>query len=254
MNIKDIEQLFAGLPIGSKIRHFESIDSTNSFALEEVRRGHADHGDIFLSDVQTGGRGQSGNKWQSLDALGLWMSFVLIGDIPVSPLAFLPCVAIHDFLHQDLNLDPHLKWPNDVLVGKKKIAGVLAEGTTNPQGHQGWVIGIGLNLFQKSFTPELSGKATSVVMEAGTCPRRNEVLLSLIGWLNGTISGDKDLISPWMARSRMPGRTLKFRRANQEWEAQVQGLTAEGYLQIQHLDGTMESIISSHDLTIPTDY
>lgn len=189
-----------------------------------------------------------------MDAVGLWMSFVLIGDIPVSPLAFLPCVAIHDYLRQDLRLDPHLKWPNDVLVGKRKIAGVLAEGTTNPKGQQGWVIGIGLNLFQETFAPNLADKATSVVMERGSSPPRNEVLLALIGWLNGTIAGDQDLISPWLARSRMPGRSLNFRRNGQEYEAKVLGLTPEGYLQIKHLDGTIESIISSHDLTIPTDY
>ncbi len=254
MDIQDIENLFADLPIGGRIQYRASVDSTNSWAHQELHAGRTRNGDIFLSDQQTAGRGQNGRVWESKKSDGLWFSFVVLDSLPITPLPFLPCVAIQNYLAQDLGLDAHLKWPNDVLVGHRKIAGVLVESTASSQGCQGWIVGIGVNLGQTQFAGDLLNKATSVAIEKQTAPERNEALCAILGWLNAAVAGKEDLISSWLERSRMPGRSLTFTKNGDDITATILGLTAEGYLKIAHPDGRIETLISSSDLTLPQRY
>ena len=254
MKLTDIEQLFCSLTIGGRIHHRTSAKSTNSWALEELRSGNCLNGDIFLCDQQTDGRGQNGRTWQSGNNDGLWMSFVVLGSQPVKPLPFLPAIAIQDYLTKDLEIDAHLKWPNDVLVGNRKIAGILVEGTNDKNGSPGWVIGMGLNLNQLKFPGPLAESATSVALETKTIPSRNDALAAILGWLNVTLTAHEDLVTAWVERSRMPGRTLTFTKAEEPQEATVIGLTDEGYLRIKHTDGRIENLISSSDLSLPQEY
>lgn len=256
VNIHDLEQEFANQAIGRRIRHFAETASTNSLAMSELKAGQTNHGDIFVADRQSAGRGQSGRVWQSESNDGLWMSVVLMDKDPIQPLSFLPCLAVHDYLNQELRLDAHLKWPNDILVGSRKIAGVLIESTTvaNQAHAPAWILGIGLNLERREFSDELRDRATSVALEMGPCPAQLSALRGVLQHLNRWIESARDLTDPWMERSRMPGRTLAFDRQGQTFRATVKGLTAEGYLQLEHEDGRIETIVSSGDINFPLDY
>ncbi len=254
MKIEDMESFFAGLPIGARIMHQEEVDSTNQRALERLQDGRSQHGDILVADRQTAGRGQAGRDWQSATPDGLWMSLTLLGEPAVTPLSFLPAIALCDYLCRDLGLNAHLKWPNDVLVGDRKIAGILVEGSRTPKGIQGWVVGLGLNLNQLTFPGELEGRATSVRLCCGRAPSSPEALLAILGWLNGTWASGGDLVEAWMQRSRLPGHTLTMTIRGQPCTVCVTGLTPEGYLLLRHADGQEETIISSRDIDLPCDY
>lgn len=254
VNISDLSKEFVHFPIGRRIRHEQEIPSTNSLALEELKLGRASHGDIFVADRQSSGRGQSGRDWQSETDDGLWMTIVLMMDTPPQPLSFLPCLAVHDYLNTELGLPAHLKWPNDILVGSKKIAGILVEATTSNDNKPGWVIGIGLNLNRRVFADPIKDRATSIVLERGSCPDRLSVLRGIIQRFNHWMLSDENLVSAWTSRSRMPGRSLIIRRKDKTYEAQVVGLSDEGYLQLELEDGRIETVISSSDIELPLVY
>src|SRR5215204_473489 len=145
------------------ILRFDEIESTNTEALNQARRG-ADEGLCVVARQQTAGRGRHGRVWVSEKDAGLFFSVVLRPKIEAR---FLPlitlmsAVAVHDTLKALYTLDCNIKWVNDIHVAGKKICGILAETAETTKG-LAVVAGIGINLKQTSFPPEIAGAATSI--------------------------------------------------------------------------------------------
>ena len=161
---------------GSSIIHLTSVDSTNNYAAKLLKENLLSSGAVILADVQTAGKGQRGAKWEAKAGENLLFSLVLrhvnmsVGDQFV--LNQLSALAITDFLGK-IGISAKVKWPNDVFVDDKKIAGILVETNVSGSHIKDAIIGIGLNVNQSNFN-EL--RATSIFLEKGSLQTINEVL------------------------------------------------------------------------------
>ena len=162
--------MFHGKIIGQKIIRLEEVDSTNSYGLEMIRKGDAVEGDIIQANYQKEGKGQNETIWESERGKNLLISAIL------SPTAFPATLHFHlnrcialavcDFIQNLIPIPATIKWPNDIMAGDKKIAGMLTQNQIR-QNHIHWsVVGIGINVNQKKFNV-YSPQATSVINITG---------------------------------------------------------------------------------------
>lgn len=171
-------------PIGQKIIQLERVDSTNNYAAILISEGKGQHGTVILADIQTAGRGQRGTEWQSKAGENILMSLILETDnlsasdqFVISELAALSLVT----LLRKIGIFSTIKWPNDILVKDRKIAGILIENQLHGTMVSKSIIGIGLNINQIEFG-ELN--ATSVRIELGEFIAVRDVLMSWIHSFN----------------------------------------------------------------------
>lgn len=153
--------------------------STNDLA-RALAEGGAPHGSLVLAEEQTAGRGRSGKPWVSPAGLGIWMSMVARPAVLPAPglLPILVGLAAAEALDPFLRpATAQVKWPNDLLVQGRKLAGILCEGVWEGTGPAGVVVGIGLNVLHApgDFPPEVRDTATSMRIAAGWNPPRAEV-------------------------------------------------------------------------------
>lgn len=147
-----------------RFRHFETVSSTNDIALELARLGEPE-GLVITADSQTEGRGRRGRTWHDEPGQSIIMSAILRPAIPASDmpkLSFVSSLAVAEWLGAECGLGCALKWPNDVLIGNRKLAGILVE-LAGPAA----VAGIGVNVNQRRFPDELAETATSLAIETG---------------------------------------------------------------------------------------
>ena len=184
--------------VGRKVVVYDRTASTNDVAAEYARNPDND-GLVVFAEEQTAGRGRMGARWCSAYAESLLFSVVLIGDRSPGEMLSLACaVAVAEALGQVGGHRAQIKWPNDILLNGKKIAGILVEGRGQKTGQSSdirppssavYVVGIGINCHQsrESFPPELQDIATSIGIESGSrCDRTTlarRVLTSLDIWL-----------------------------------------------------------------------
>lgn len=163
--------------------HFSPVTgSTNTDALEAARAG-APHGSVYLADEQRAGRGRGDHGWQSAAGQGLYVSVLLRLPLPAERLQLLPLsagLAAAEAIRSAGGLTPDLRWPNDLLIGERKAGGVLVESKIDRTGLAFAVIGIGINVHQGAFDPELATPATSLDLQAGRVISRQSLLIGLL--------------------------------------------------------------------------
>jgi BirA family transcriptional regulator, biotin operon repressor / biotin---[acetyl-CoA-carboxylase] ligase len=154
--------------IGKNLLFLHEVDSTNTYAMNLLRNVNVVDGTLVYTDQQTSGRGQRGSLWNSEIAQNITASIIIKTHFLRIENSFslsqISALAIYDVLAEILpqgQYDIKIKWPNDILVNKQKIAGILIENTFHHQSIQHSVIGIGLNLNQTNF-PEFQNTATSL--------------------------------------------------------------------------------------------
>ncbi|MBI3801531.1 MAG: biotin--[acetyl-CoA-carboxylase] ligase [Deltaproteobacteria bacterium] len=157
--------------LGTPLHFFPTIDSTNTYAARLARDG-APEGTAVIADSQSGGKGRLGRSWISPPGVNLYLSVILRPPVPaatVPHLNLLAAVAVADTIVQVCGLTPAIKWPNDVLVGGKKVCGILAEMQTEASALRSVVLGIGVNLNAplSAFPEELRDKASSLFLSGG---------------------------------------------------------------------------------------
>jgi len=170
------------------IHHIVQADSTNSVALRgAVLAGqHPDdtpEGAVFLAEEQTAGRGRSTHTWYSERGTGIYCSFLLRP--PMAPaetlwLSLIAAVAVQDAVRETTGMAADIRWPNDMLLNEKKFAGILTEMSSEGSKVHHAVVGVGVNVNQKEFPPELGDIATSLRLEAGRELSRLDVAAALI--------------------------------------------------------------------------
>src|SRR6185437_13747634 len=132
--------------------------STNTDALARAREG-APHGSVFFTDEQTAGRGRGDHDWQSAAGKGLYVSVILRPDISVEHMPLIPLaagLAAAQAIGIITGRQVDLRWPNDLLIGERKTGGILVESKTESGAPSFAVVGIGINVHQRSFDPNLS--------------------------------------------------------------------------------------------------
>ncbi len=182
--------------------HFSPVTgSTNADALEAARAG-APHGSIWFADEQQAGRGRGVHAWHSAAGQGLYASVLLRPRIPAARLPLLPLaagLAAADAVRAVSGLSVDLRWPNDLLIGSRKAGGILVEANSEANTESGIVafavVGIGINVHQRSFALDLSASATSLDLESGRRISRQTLLVFLLESLQREVHGLLDAAS-----------------------------------------------------------
>jgi BirA family transcriptional regulator, biotin operon repressor / biotin---[acetyl-CoA-carboxylase] ligase len=186
--------------IGTPRAHWRLTDSTNERAKELAAAG-APHGTLVTADEQSAGRGRQGRVWTAPPRSALLMSLVVRNAGEMLPLAAAVAVC------EALPVDCEIKWPNDVWLERRKLAGILVEG--RPQ--QRWaVLGLGVNVHTTEFPAELQGVATSLRLagiEADVEAILRQILLSLERWLEAPHPA---VLDAWRRRDAIRGETVRW--------------------------------------------
>jgi BirA family biotin operon repressor/biotin-[acetyl-CoA-carboxylase] ligase len=142
--------------IGKNIVYLPSCPSTNDLAIKLLHLRKPTEGTVVIADEQTAGRGQRGNQWQAGPGQNLTLSVILRPVFLTVKhqfyLTMVTALAVHDFLTRQLTTPAQIKWPNDILMGGKKLGGILIENQIQGESLSATVIGIGLNINQKDFS------------------------------------------------------------------------------------------------------
>lgn len=161
-----------GCRFGEPLSYFARCASTNDEAKRAVHRGEPS-GALFVADEQTAGRGRRGRDWFAPAGQCLLFSVLMRPRLSAEQLSTLTLsvgLGVRDALSQNIERELTLKWPNDVLCGEQKLAGVLVECETS-RGSVGVVVGVGINVLVESFSEELSSRATSMRLLGSAEPR-----------------------------------------------------------------------------------
>jgi BirA family transcriptional regulator, biotin operon repressor / biotin---[acetyl-CoA-carboxylase] ligase len=201
--------------LGHPTLFFPTIGSTNDIASTLANNG--DHeGAVVIAEMQTAGRGRRGRVWFSPPGAGLYVSVVLAPARAVRAperaaalLTLTAGVALAEAVECATGLGPAIKWPNDLLVGRRKLAGILAEGVASPApvpGLQSVVLGYGLNVSAAAYPLELADRVTSLESELGRRVDRAELcaqsLAALAARYDDLLAGRLDaILDAWRDRS-----------------------------------------------------
>jgi BirA family transcriptional regulator, biotin operon repressor / biotin---[acetyl-CoA-carboxylase] ligase len=211
--------------IGHPRVHYRLTDSTNERARELAAAG-APHGTLVTADEQSAGRGRQGRAWTAPPKSAVLMSVVLRELSETLPLAAAVAVC------EALPLETRIKWPNDVWIDGRKVAGILAEA--RPQ--EGWaVLGIGLNVTTEAFPPALEETATSLQL-AGTTLSVDEALAAVVAALDEWLARPaEEVLAAWRGRDALRGRPVRWENGSKEGTAA--GIDSSGALVVDTAAG-----------------
>ncbi|SFS80799.1 biotin--[acetyl-CoA-carboxylase] ligase [Paenibacillus sp. BC26] len=247
-----------GTSIIQKIRMFDSVDSTQNIAQRLAEEG-AEEGTLVIAEQQTSGRGRLGRKWVSPSGKGIYMSFILRPGMPLHfapQLTLLTAVALCRALRAiAAPLDIGIKWPNDLLIGGKKISGILLESTAEEERLRYVIAGIGIsvNLTADDFPQELLDIATSLQIELGKPLDRADIIAGFFEQFEQLYTiYQKDGFGPirmlWEALSVTLNKPTRLILSSGETMATPVGLNEQGALLVRKSDGTIVPIFSSEQV------
>lgn len=256
-----VAPLIKGTIFDQHIHHSFKTDSTNVLALDAAQAG-APSGSVFLAEEQTAGKGRGGHSWHSAPAVGVYCSVVLRPDLtPADALviSLMTGLATASAVEEVTGLKPDLRWPNDLLlVGapspeeegcgtrrNRKFCGVLIELNAEPTRVRYVVVGVGINVNQESFPPEIEPIATSLRIESGRPWSRVEIAAALLRALDReykALSPDlglarKDIFQRFEAKSSYArGRQVTVEE-NNGYGGITEGLDDRGFLRVRTKQG-----------------
>jgi BirA family biotin operon repressor/biotin-[acetyl-CoA-carboxylase] ligase len=226
----------ANPPVRWQVRHLDRIDSTNRYALDEARAG-ATAGLVVVADHQTAGRGRLGRTWEAAPGSSLLVSVLLRPDLPADRLFLLTLaagLALADAVAAAAGVTTALKWPNDLVVDDKKLAGLLAEADLYAGTTRAVVIGAGCNLTADAFPPELAGQAAAVELEAGRAVDRGALLAAFLDALADRLHDLDAVLVDTRARSATLGRRVRIELPGvQILEGEATALADDGSLVVR---------------------
>ncbi|MFZ4764115.1 MAG: biotin--[acetyl-CoA-carboxylase] ligase [Roseimicrobium sp.] len=245
-----LARALAGFAIGTEIQVHEELTSTNDYVRELGFTGYP-HGLVVFAEGQTAGRGRRENRWQSEPGRDLLFSILLRPTARVEcwpRVTTLAALAICKAIEGCTPLKPVIKWPNDVLVGERKCAGILAETFTGGSG-MFMVLGIGLNANTESYPPELRETATSLKRVLQRDLDRTALAIALLKQLDLQVQGLEDgyaqAVEEVRQRSWLLGRRVTARVQLQAVVGIASSLDHEGHLVLQQDDGQAVTLTSA---------
>ncbi|MGB7970254.1 MAG: biotin--[acetyl-CoA-carboxylase] ligase [Methanobacterium sp.] len=246
--------------MGKDIHYFKEVDSTNDVAKYLAQNG-AEEGTVVVAEIQNRGKGRRGKTWISPPG-GVWMSIILRPDIPTSKapqLTLVTGVAVAETLKKELKLDVGIKWPNDILIGKKKVCGILTEVNASVNKVNYVIVGIGIdmNVDVPLFPPDLQEGATSLKNELDS--EINGAILVQKFLLNleklyGQFTSGKfpDILNEWRFLSKTIGSQVEVRTRGKTIRGNAVGINKDGILILELDDGSLRKIISGECLHMNT--
>ena len=239
-----------------EVVYYDETDSTNNEAKRAAERDNAADGTLYITESQTGGRGRRGRNWVSPAGSGIWMSLLLRPDIaPVnaSMLTIVAAMAVQEAIHKVLTEDGHdaecrIKWPNDIVLNKKKVCGILTEMSAEMDSIHYVVIGIGINVNTTDFDESIKDMATSIYLGTGKKVKRSNIIAAFSHSFKKYYEAflkTQDLtyiVDRYNELLINKGRTVKAIYANKELVGEALGINKDGELIIKTEDGCETAI------------
>lgn len=213
-------------------------DSTNNYAMARIRAGVATHGQAWFAMEQTAGKGQREKRWLAEKGANILLSIALEPEKLGSPQPFIfnasVAIACHDFFKEISGDETTIKWPNDIYWRDRKAGGILIENIYS--GEQGWtwsVVGIGLNINQTSFSPDIKN-AVSLKQITGKDWDVLELTRSLCSAIENRVGSmhPGQILNEYNARLFKKNESVKFRKENRLFDAVIKGVNALGELEV----------------------
>ncbi|MEK5231514.1 biotin--[acetyl-CoA-carboxylase] ligase [Lysinibacillus sp. FSL K6-0232] len=237
---------------GREIHYYDVVDSTQIIAHKLAQEG-APHGTVVIGEEQTAGRGRMARPWESAHGTGIWMTVIVRPDVTpqqASSYTLVVAVAITmaiKTLYKDI--EPAIKWPNDLLVNGKKCTGILTEMQAEADCVQALLVGIGINANQVAadFSPDIADIATSLRLEAGEEINRATLVASILHYLEQFTAlyvkeGFASIKALWEQLSCTIGQRIEVTTIRERFEGVASGITDDGVLQLTQDDGTVRTI------------
>lgn len=240
--------------LGKNMVHKEQTPSTQTIA-HQLAHEEAEHGTIIIADEQTSGKGRMGRQWHSSKHKGIWMSMILRPTILpyLAPqLTLLTATVLADAIYSHTNIKPQIKWPNDILINGKKVAGILTEMQAEQDQIKYVVIGIGLNINQTlhDLSDEIKSSATSLQIETNKQWNMIEIVQEVLTTFEKTYmtyidNGFPNVKNKWESYGYKIGESIWIKTAKDRWEALFLGIAEDGALLTKNNDGEIEKIYSA---------
>jgi BirA family biotin operon repressor/biotin-[acetyl-CoA-carboxylase] ligase len=239
--------------IGREVVYFEETDSTNIRAHELAEAGAVD-GTVVIAERQSAGKGRRGRQWVSPPGVNLYTSVLLRP--PIQPrfapqFTFVAAVAAARAVEEVSGLRPRVKWPNDVLLSGRKVAGLLNEMSAETESLHYVILGIGVNLNMSAdqFPADLRYPATSVALERGGNVSRLAFARALYRHLDGLYDlymekGFDPVIKAWEDLCDLVGQAVEVDFEDHILRGRVEGLDPDGALLLRLADGNLERVLA----------
>lgn len=237
---------------GKNVVFFDRTDSTNIQARRLADQG-APHGTLVVAEHQEGGRGRRGRAWVSPKGSGIWMSILLrpqIESVSASMLTLIAALAVGKGIREATGIETGIKWPNDLVLNRKKICGILTEMSTEMTEIQYVIVGPGINVNTEDFPEEIRKIATSLCMETGKKYRRSPMIGKIMEALEeyyGIFEKTQDMSGLMEEYNRSLvnfGQEVCVLAPSGEFRGISEGINREGALLVKREDGTVEEVIS----------
>lgn len=256
LNESSLKSLLHNKIIGKNLIVLDSVDSTNDY-LKKLGNEGCENGTVVVAREQTKGKGRLGRTWQSKKDDGIAFSVLLRPNVApsevsaITPLAGLAvCKAIREYT----KLDCVIKWPNDIIVGRKKLVGILTEMSAEFDAVEYVITGIGINVDHTSFPEEIAFKATSLLLETGRHVDKNEFLACVVEHIeNEFVKNNLELtptaLSEYTDLCATVGRSVTFQRGTRRISGMAVGVSEHGELKVMMSDGTI-CLVNSGEVTV----
>ncbi|MCY1077662.1 biotin--[acetyl-CoA-carboxylase] ligase [Archangium lansingense] len=238
--------------LGQSIHFHESLPSTNEAAFRLAQDG-AEHGEVVITEQQTAGRGRRGRTWVSPSGLNLYFSAILRPELPpqrAPELTLVAAVALAEAL-RETDADALIKWPNDVQIGGRKVAGILTELSAEPERVHFVVLGIGVNLNAgpEDFPPEVATTATSLSQALGRRVNRALFTTALWGRLEEWLDlhhevGFDPVRQRWKELSATLRQEVLVRTDRSELRGVAEDIDVSGALLVRTAGGSLERVLA----------
>jgi BirA family transcriptional regulator, biotin operon repressor / biotin---[acetyl-CoA-carboxylase] ligase len=249
---KVLRRRISPAPLGKRIHHFFKIDSTNSVAMALGERGEP-HGTVVIAEEQTAGRGRAGHTWHSEKTNGIYMTVLLRPSIPPqqAPVITLAAgLAVREAILELIDIAPDLRWPNDLLIGRKKFCGILTEMNAEQDQIHFVAVGIGINVNHERIPPELSAIATSLKIETKRALSRVEIVARLLWRLDSYYNlflkeGAEAIVARFSeCSSYARGKRVRIEAGSETYTGTTEGLEPNGLLRVRRDDGRIAPVIA----------
>jgi BirA family biotin operon repressor/biotin-[acetyl-CoA-carboxylase] ligase len=251
LDIDEIKKRLQAKRLGGKFHYFAELGSTNDHARMLAEQGAAE-GEIVMAEAQTHGRGRLGRRWESPPGVNLYLSVILrprLMPIHAPQITLMAAVALAEAVAPLIKQTPVIKWPNDIFVDGRKLAGILSEAACDPKRIDHVILGMGVNVnYQVTAMPrELRQQATSVADLRGSPTDRESVMLRLIHNLDrcyGELDeyGFEALRSRWDAFFGLRGRRVRIENHEHVVIGRALGIDRNGALMVEDDFGRLLNI------------
>lgn len=237
--------------LGREVVYEKEMDSTN-IQVKKLGDKGVEEGILVVTDLQTAGKGRRGRSWMSPEG-NCYFSFLLRPDIETSKTSIITLIAalsVAKAVRRTTNLETWIKWPNDVVVGGKKLCGILTEGSILSGNMNYMIVGIGINTNQKEFAEDIQNMATSIYLETGKELERSRLIAELLNAFEEYYeiflkTQDMSLLeNEYNSMLINKGKEVKVIEKDSERILTAMGIDKDGGLIVKDKSGEISSIIA----------